>query len=225
MPAPWNRRSRTVAARASAAAATPHHPNPTKSAITMPTHSPALGILALLVATSAWGGMFLVSKGVLAAHRPGLVHLVALHHRGADLRAAADPARRGAVAQAAQRRLVPLSVRGLAGFGVFSVMLLAGLAHSLPSHGAVIMATMPMTTQLLRWLLDGVRPARVTLLTSVLALAGVAVVSGAAQRRPQRRRLDLVRRQPDPGRHAGLDLVHPRRRPGSPISTWSSTRR
>ncbi|MEO7855040.1 MAG: DMT family transporter, partial [Rubrivivax sp.] len=74
--------------------------------------------------------------------------------------------------------VVPLSVRGLAGFGVFSVMLMAGLAHSLPSHGAVIMATMPMTTQLLRWLLDGVRPARSTLLTSVLALAGVAVVSG-----------------------------------------------
>ncbi|MEO7852821.1 MAG: EamA family transporter, partial [Rubrivivax sp.] len=31
----------------------------------MPEHPRSLGILALLVATSAWGGMFLVSKGVL----------------------------------------------------------------------------------------------------------------------------------------------------------------
>lgn len=55
---------------------------------------------------------------------------------------------------------------------------MTGLAHSVPSHGAVIMATIPMTMQLLRWLLDGVRPARSALLTTGLALAGVVVVSG-----------------------------------------------
>jgi drug/metabolite transporter (DMT)-like permease len=57
-------------------------------------------------------------------------------------------------------------------------MLLAGLAHSVPSHGAVIMATTPMTTQLLRWALDGVRPSRSTLLTTALSLLGVVIVSG-----------------------------------------------
>jgi drug/metabolite transporter (DMT)-like permease len=36
----------------------------------------------------------------------------------------------------------------------------------------------PMTTQLLRWALDGVRPTRSTLLTAALALLGVGVVSG-----------------------------------------------
>ena len=31
----------------------------------MPTHSRPLGVIALLIATSAWGGMFLVAKAVL----------------------------------------------------------------------------------------------------------------------------------------------------------------
>ncbi len=143
----------------------------------MPKQSRSLGILALLVATTAWGGMFLVSKGVL--EHIGPVWFTFLRYTIAALVLVPLLIPRGAAPWRKLRTsVVPLSVRGLAGFGVFSVMLMAGLAHSLPSHGAVIMATMPMTTQLLRWLLDGVRPARSTLLTSVLALAGVAVVSG-----------------------------------------------
>jgi drug/metabolite transporter (DMT)-like permease len=72
----------------------------------------------------------------------------------------------------------PLALRGAFGFGVFSVTLLTGLTHTEPAHGAVIMATTPMTTQLVRWALDGVRPARTTLLTTTLALVGVATVAG-----------------------------------------------
>ncbi len=143
----------------------------------MTKHSRLLGILALLVATSAWGGMFLVSKGVL--EHIGPVWFTFLRYSIAALIFVPLLIPRGAAPWHKLRTSVaPLAVRGVAGFGVFSVMLLAGLAHSLPSHGAVIMATMPMTAQLLRWVLDGVRPARSTLLTSVLALAGVAVVSG-----------------------------------------------
>jgi len=135
------------------------------------------GIGALLVAASAWGGMFIVSKGVLEHIDPvwftlirylisGVLFAVLLVPRGAapwrNLRANATP----------------LALRGSVGFGVFSVALLTGLAHTEPSHGAVIMATMPITTQFVRWALDGVKPARATLLTSVLALAGVVTVSG-----------------------------------------------
>lgn len=143
----------------------------------MLTNSRALGIAALLLATSSWGGMFLVGKSVLPQVDPfwltllrytiaGMVFLVLLLPRGAapwrQLRAHA----------------LPLALLGLAGFGVFSVMLLVGLAHSVPSHGAVIVATAPVTTQLLRWGLDGVRPARSGLAVAALALAGVTVVSG-----------------------------------------------
>jgi drug/metabolite transporter (DMT)-like permease len=137
----------------------------------------SLGIAALLLATSAWGGMFLVSKGVL--HHVDPVWFTLIRYSLSAILFAALLVPRGA---APWRKLradaVPLALRGVAGFGVFSVLLLTGLAHSVPSHGAIIMATTPMTTQLLRWLLDGIRPARSTLLTSVLALAGVVIVSG-----------------------------------------------
>jgi drug/metabolite transporter (DMT)-like permease len=136
-----------------------------------------LGIAALLLAASSWGGMFLVSKGIL--HEVDPFWLTLIRYSLSALLFAALLIPRGA---APWRKLradaLPLAVRGVAGFGVFSVLLLTGLAHSVPSHGAIIMATTPMTTQLLRWALDGVRPARATLLTSVLALAGVVIVSG-----------------------------------------------
>jgi drug/metabolite transporter (DMT)-like permease len=136
-----------------------------------------LGIAALLLATSAWGGLFLVSKDVLQQIDPFWFTLI--RYSLAAVLFAALIAPRGATPWHKLRaHAMQLSLRGTAGFGVFSVMVLTGLAHSVPSHGAVIMATTPMTTQLVRWLLDGVRPARATLLTSALALAGVIVVSG-----------------------------------------------
>lgn len=137
----------------------------------------ALGIVALLLATSGWGGMFLVSKGVLAHVDP--VWFTLSRYGLSALFFAVLLAPRGAAPWHKLREFaLPLALRGLAGFGVFSVMLLIGLAHSVPSHGAIIMATTPMTTQLMRWALDGVRPARSTLLTTALALLGVVIVSG-----------------------------------------------
>jgi drug/metabolite transporter (DMT)-like permease len=144
----------------------------------MATQPRSLGIAALLLATSAWGGMFLVSKGVLNHVDPFWLTLIRYSLSAMLFIALLMP--RGATPWLKLRaHAMPLAIRGLAGFGVFSVMLLTGLAHSVPSHGAIIMATTPMTTQLLRWALDGVRPTRATVLTSLLALAGVIIVSGA----------------------------------------------
>jgi drug/metabolite transporter (DMT)-like permease len=67
---------------------------------------------------------------------------------------------------------------GLAGYGAFSVLVFFGVALSVPSHGAVMMATMPVTTVLLRWALDGVRPPKTAVIAGVLALFGVALVAG-----------------------------------------------
>ena len=141
------------------------------------THPRTLGIAALLAATSAWGGMFLVSKSVLHHVDPFWFTLIR-YSLSATVFVALLAPRGAAPWRKLRAHAGPLAVRGIAGFGVFSVLLLAGLAHSVPSHGAVIMATTPMTAQLLRWLLDGVRPTRATLLTSALAMAGVVVVSG-----------------------------------------------
>ena len=137
----------------------------------------SLGIAALLLATFSWGGMFLVSRGVLAQVEPAWFTLI--RYGISALVLLPLLALRGA---APWRKLWAdfgaLAGRGFAGFGFFSVMLLTGLSMSVPSHGAVVMATVPMSTQMLRWALDGVRPSRATLGTAALALAGVVVVSG-----------------------------------------------
>jgi len=135
------------------------------------------GIAALIVATSGWGSMFLVSKSAL--HEVDPFWFTLIRYTVAALLFAALLAPRGAAPwQKLRASAAGLGLRGLLGFGFFSVMLLEGLARSVPSHGAVIIATAPITTQLLRWALDGVRPARRTLATMGLALAGVVVVSG-----------------------------------------------
>jgi len=135
------------------------------------------GIAALLFATSGWGSLFLVSKGVL--HHVEPVWFTLIRYSLSALLFALLVLPRGAAPWRRLRRHAgALALRGAAGFGVFSVLLLIGLAHSVPSHGAVIIATTPMTTQLVRWLLDGVRPTRAALLATALALAGVAIVSG-----------------------------------------------
>lgn len=147
------------------------------SLASFPAPRRALGSGALLLATSGWGAMFIVSPPVLRQVDPvwftlvrytlsALVFVLLLLPRGA---AAWRPLRQHAPA---------LAARGLAGFGAFSLLMLLGLTHSVPAHGAVIMATVPMNTQLLRWLLDRQRPDVRSLAAALLALAGVAMVAG-----------------------------------------------
>jgi drug/metabolite transporter (DMT)-like permease len=141
------------------------------------TNPRSLGVGALLFAAATWGVMFIVSKDVLEHVDAVWFTLIRYLIAGGFLAALLLP--RGAAPWRNLRaNATPLALRGAFGFGVFSVALLTGLAHTQASHGAVIMATTPITTQLLRWVLDGIKPARVTLATSVLALAGVVTVSG-----------------------------------------------
>lgn len=133
-------------------------------------------VVALLFATSAWGSLFLVGKPLLASLDP--IWFTALRYTLAALLL-------GVLVQVFGRRpwrklrrhAARLTLLGLAGYGCFSVLVFFGLARSLPSHGSVIMATMPFTTLLLRWALDGHRPAGASLLGAGLALLGVATVA------------------------------------------------
>lgn len=135
------------------------------------------GIAALLFATGSWGALFLVTKPALAQVDAFWFTLVR-YSLSASLLLLLIAPRGLSPWRKLRTHYGALAFRGTAGFGVFSVLLLIGLAHSAPSHGAVIMATAPLTTQLMRWAFDGVRPAVRTLLTAALALVGVAVVSG-----------------------------------------------
>jgi drug/metabolite transporter (DMT)-like permease len=143
----------------------------------MSTLSRPLGAAALLAATFAWGSLFLVGKPVLDQVDP--VWFTLARYTIATVGFAALLLVRGAFPWDKLRthgwRLAGL---GIVGYGAFGILVLTGLAHSQPSHGAVVMATMPITTQLVRWVFDGVRPGLASLAGTVLALAGVVTVSG-----------------------------------------------
>lgn len=139
--------------------------------------SPTAAVLSLLLATSAWGSLFFVGKHVL--HEVDPLWFTTIRYTLAALLLLALHPLAGRASWATLSRLAPrLTGYGLAGYGVFSTLVFVGLSLSVPSHGAVIMATMPVSTVLLRWGLDGVRPTRRALVACALALAGVTVVSG-----------------------------------------------
>jgi drug/metabolite transporter (DMT)-like permease len=143
----------------------------------MNTHPRALGATALLGATTAWASLFLTAKPVLAHIDP--VWFTLIRYSLATAGFAALLAWRGrSVWSKLREHGARLALLGFVGYGMFGVLVLIGLAHSVPSHGAVVMATMPITTQLLRWALDGLRPTRAALIGSALALLGVVIVSG-----------------------------------------------
>lgn len=133
-------------------------------------------IVALLLATSAWGSLFLIGKPVVAQLDPVWFTLVRYTLATSVLALLVHVA--GSQPWAKLRRhALRHSLVGLAGYGVFSIMVFHGLRLSLPSHGSVIMATMPFTTLGLRWLLDGQRPPMRAVAGAALALAGVATVA------------------------------------------------
>ena len=140
--------------------ATPHSP---------PMNPSLASVAALLFATSAWGSLFLVGKPLLATLDP--VWFTTMRYTLATLLLVVLVQ---AFGRSPWRKLrshfVRLTLLGLAGYGCFSVLVFFGLARSLPSHGSVIMATMPFTTLLLRWGLNGQRPPRASLLGAAVRL-------------------------------------------------------
>ena len=143
----------------------------------MNSTSRALGAIALLAATTAWASLFLTAKPVLAHVDP--LWFTLIRYSLATAGFAALLLWRGRSAWAKLRAHAPrLALLGFVGYGMFGVLVLIGLTHSVPSHGAVVMATMPITTQLARWALDGLRPSRAAFLGTALALLGVIIVSG-----------------------------------------------
>lgn len=143
--------------------------------------NPYAATVAMLFAAVSWGSLFLVGKPVLGRLDP--IWFTALRYLLAAIGMTALVAAFGQRPWAKLRshwRL--LTGYGVLGYGFFGVLVLEGLKLSLPSHGAVLMATMPLTTILLRWLLDGQWPGLGVAGASVLALGGVVLVSGVLGR-------------------------------------------
>ncbi len=147
----------------------------------MTRSTPHAATAAMLFAAVSWGSLFFVGKPVLGQLDP--IWFTALRYLLAGLGMALLVALFGQRPWSKLRAHWGTLTRfGVLGYGFFGVLVLEGLKLSLPSHGAVLMATLPLTTILLRWLLDGHRPALGVAGAAVLALAGVVMVSGVLGR-------------------------------------------
>src|SRR6516165_1582059 len=129
----------------------------------------------LLVAATAWGGLFPVAMVTLpvldpfhmTAIRYGLTAIVFL-----GLLALAE----GPQAVKLEGRGLRAALLGTAGFASLGLTVFIGLQYSRPEHGAIIMATQPLITAVVAWWLRGVRPERGTLALLGVALLGVLLV-------------------------------------------------
>lgn len=145
------------------------------------TASPLAATVAMLFAAISWGSLFLVGKPVLSRLDP--IWFTALRYLLAGVGMVVLVALFGQKPWAKLRtHWALLTGYGVLGYGFFGVLVLEGLKLSLPSHGAVLMATLPLTTILLRWLLDGHRPGLPMLGAAALAMGGVVLVSGVLGR-------------------------------------------
>ncbi len=147
----------------------------------MTLSNPYAATAAMLFAAVSWGSLFLVGKPVLGRLDP--IWFTAVRYLLAGIGMTALVVVFGERPWAKLRaHRGTLTRYGVLGYGFFGILVLEGLKLSLPSHGAVLMATMPMTTILLRWLLDGQRPGLAVAGAAVLALSGVILVSGVLGR-------------------------------------------
>lgn len=67
---------------------------------------------------------------------------------------------------------------GVLGYVIFAILVFIGLQISTPSHGAVIMATMPITSLFIKWYLTKQQPNYWLLILSIIGLIGVGFVTG-----------------------------------------------
>jgi drug/metabolite transporter (DMT)-like permease len=65
---------------------------------------------------------------------------------------------------------------GALGFAGFNLLAYVGLAHTEPQNAAVLVATMPLVTVIVRWVRDGIKPHAITLGFILTAIVGVALL-------------------------------------------------
>ncbi len=134
-----------------------------------------LAVVAAVVATTAWGGQFLVGKSAFDHVDP--VWLTALRYGFASLVFLALLWRvEGAAALRPPAQWRQVAVLGVIGFAGFNLLAYVGLTSATPEAAALLVSTMPLITAFVLWARTGARPATATWLFSGLALVGVALV-------------------------------------------------
>lgn len=129
----------------------------------------------LLVAATAWGGLFPVAMVTLPVLDP--FHMTAIRYGiTAIIFVTLLAVVEGPQALNLEGRALRATMLGTVGFAGLGLLVFVGLQHSRPEHGAIIMATQPLIAAVAAWSLRGVRPARATLIFLGVALVGVLLV-------------------------------------------------
>jgi len=133
------------------------------------------GVGLLLMAATAWGGLFPVALATLPVLDP--FHMTAIRYAiTAAIFVALLVFAEGPQSLKTDGRALRIAALGSVGFAGLGLFVFVGLQHSRPEHGAIIMALQPLIAAIVAWLLRGVRPPRATLAFLVVALAGVLLV-------------------------------------------------
>lgn len=131
--------------------------------------------LPSLLAVLSWGGMFPIADSAL--RHVDAFNLTAIRYGVATVAfAALLVAIEGRAALRYEGRFRSLLGLGALGFAGFNLLVYVGLQHTQPQNAALIVATTPLVTVLVRWVREGVRPAPATLGLVGVALAGVGLV-------------------------------------------------
>lgn len=143
----------------------------------MITQSRAIGFATLTIAAIFWGGLFYAGKGALANLDP--FWFTFLRYLCATtllfiIVASTNKPKWGML----RDNWITLLIFGLLGYGMFGIMVFIGLRISQPSHEAVIMATMPVTTLFFKSIFDKRPPQWWAWGIALLAIFGVSLVSG-----------------------------------------------
>lgn len=130
-----------------------------------------------IVAALSWGAMFPIAAGML--DRIDAINLTALRYLGASavflLLLWALEGRR---ALRYDGHFTAFLWLGSLGFAGFNLLVYLALEFTEPQNAALIVATTPLVTVLVRWARDGIRPAPPVFGLILVALLGVAMVLG-----------------------------------------------
>ncbi len=131
-----------------------------------------------IAATLSWGAMFPIAAHALP--RVDAFNLTAVRYGiGSMLFVLVLLAVEGRHAIRFEGRFRDLFILGSVGFAGFNLLSYLGLEHTKPQNAALIVATMPLVTALVRWRRDGITPGSRTVGFMVLALGGVVLVISA----------------------------------------------
>lgn len=130
-----------------------------------------------LTAAVAWGLMFPIAAGIM--DRVDAINLTAVRYLGASaIFLALLWAVEGRRAVRYDGHFLRFLWLGSLGFAGFNLLAYVALEFTEPQNAALIVATAPLVTVLVRWVRDGVRPPRTVTALIVVALLGVAMVLG-----------------------------------------------